>query len=333
MIKCVFLLLCYQLLLSDAESEFTPTIHYSTMVSSSQCGQYNITQDANYLMTALQKIAQQTQSMKRLQGTSCQSIHSSNPSAPSGYYSITTANGSVAQVYCDMEGSNCGGEGGWTRVTYINMTQAGTTCPQGLEQMSFNGSPYCGRFSSGSGCVSAILNTTISYQQVCGRVAGYQEEAPDAIQPYTGGNSPNINQVYFDGLSILHGSPHNHIWTYTAGFIESTTHNFNCPCNTGSTVQVPPYIGNDYYCESGNKVQFPDGTPCSEYSLLYAGDVLRDGQQCGGLEAPCCTDPNMPWFIKTLNKNTTDNIELRAWTMNTDCPGTVPVFLIELYIR
>ena len=121
------------------------------------------TQDED-LMTALQQIAQQTLSMKQLQGPSCQSIYSSNPSAPSGYYSITTANGSVAQVYCDMEGSNCGGEGGWTRVTYINMTQAGTTCPQGLEQMSFNGSPYCGRFSSGSSCVSAILNTTISYQ-------------------------------------------------------------------------------------------------------------------------------------------------------------------------
>ena len=218
-------------------------------------------------------------------------------------------------------------------MTYINMTQAGATCPQGLEQMSFNGSPYCGWFPSGSGCVSAILNTTTtSYQQVCGRVAGYQEGAPDAFQPYNVGNSPNINQVYFDGLSILHGNPRNHIWTYTAGFLESTTHNYNCPCNTGATVQVPPYVGNDYYCESGNNVQLPNGTPCSEYGL-YAGDVLWDGQQCGSLEAPCCTHSNMPWFIKTLNKNTTDNIELRACTTNTGCPGTVPVFLIELYIR
>ena len=28
-----------------------------------------------------------------------------------------------------MEGTHCGGEGGWTRVIYINVTQAGTTCP------------------------------------------------------------------------------------------------------------------------------------------------------------------------------------------------------------
>ena len=181
LVKCALLLLGHQLLLSGAESEFTPSIH-SPKVPSSQCGQYNTTQDED-LMTALQQIAQQTQSMKQLQGTSCQSIHSTNPSAPSGYYSITTANGSVAQVYCDMEGTHCGGEGGWTRVTYINMTQAGATYPQGLEQMSLTDrSLYCGWFSPGSGCVSAILHTTISYQQVCGRVAGYQKGAPDAFQ-------------------------------------------------------------------------------------------------------------------------------------------------------
>ena len=115
-----------------------------------------------------------------------------------------------------MEGTHCGGEEGWTRVAYNDMTQAGTTCPQGLEQMSFNRSPYCGRFSSGLGCVSALLNTTISYQQVCGRVAGYQKEAPDAFQYYITHNV-DINQPYFDGLAIMHGSPRNHIWTYVAG--------------------------------------------------------------------------------------------------------------------
>ena len=312
--KCVLLLFCYQLLLSGAESEFTP-VTYPAIVSSSQCGQYNPTQDED-LMTALQQIAQKIQSMKQLQSTSCQSIHSSNQSAPSGYYNITTANGSVAQVYCDMQGTHCGGQGGWTRVTYIDMTQAGTTCPQGLEQMSFSGSTYCGRFSSGSGCVSAILNTTISYQQVCGRVAGYQEHGPDAFRPY--------NQVYFDGLSILHGSPHNHIWTYAAGFHENQIDSASCPCNNGSTHQVPPYVGSDYYCESGNNAGCPN---------VVFPDVLWDGQQCDGLEAPCCTHPNMPWFIKTLNKTTTDNIELRACTTNNGCNGTVPLFLIELYIR
>ena len=43
------------------------------------------------------------------------------PSAPSGYYQIQTANNSCVQVYCDMEGTKCGGEGDWTRVAYVNM--------------------------------------------------------------------------------------------------------------------------------------------------------------------------------------------------------------------
>ena len=155
--KChgALLLFGYQLLLSGAVSEITPTIHSTKSIS--QCGQYDATQDED-LMTALQQIRQHLP-MKQIDNTSCQSIHSSNPSAPSGYYNIIATNVSGVQVYCDMEGTHCGGEGGWTRVTYINMTQAGTTCPQGLEQMSFSGSPYCGRFSSGSGCVSALLNT------------------------------------------------------------------------------------------------------------------------------------------------------------------------------
>ena len=189
--------------------------------------------------------------------------------------------------------------------------------------MSFNGSPYCGRFSSGSGCVSALLNTTTSYQQVCGRVAGYQEHGPDAFRPYIE-NSANINQVYFDGLSILHGNPRNHIWIYTAGFHEDQIDTASCPCNTGSTNRIPPYVGNDYYCESGNN---------GGCSTIVFPDVLWDGQQCNALEAPCCTHPNMPWFIKTLSETTTDKIELRACTTNQGCHGTVPVFLIEIYVR
>ena len=92
-------------------------------------------------------------------------------------------------------------------MAYVNMTQAGATCPQGLEQMSFNGSSYCGRFSSGVGCSSALLDTTISYQQVCGRVAGYQDNNPEAFKGF---NDTSINGIYLDGVSITHGSPCKH---------------------------------------------------------------------------------------------------------------------------
>ena len=91
----------------------------------------------------------------------------------SGYYNISIVNCSVVLVYCDMEGTNCGGEGGWTRVTYINMTQGGATCPVGLNQRSFNNKSYCG--STGPpGCNGTMFPTLVEYSRVCGRVRGYQ---------------------------------------------------------------------------------------------------------------------------------------------------------------
>ena len=125
----------------------------------------------------------------------------------------------------------------------------------------------------------------------------------------------------------MYGTPRQHIWTYTAGFNENAVRGYDCPCNKGSEAELPPYVGSDYYCESGYSAI---GVNCT---IFHDSDPLWDGQQGDGLEAPCCTHPNMPWFIKTLSETTTEDIELRACTTNFGCPGTVPIFLIELYIR
>ena len=316
LVKCVLLLLCYQLLDGWAVSEFTPNAFPAKIFS--QCGQYDHHCE-ELLLEALQQVKNHIQVH-----SSCESLHNSNLSAASGYYQINATNGSVVQVYCDMEGTNCGGEGGWTRVVFVNMTKPGATCPQGLEQLSLSGTSYCGRFSNGSGCVSAVVDNIISYRQVCGRVLGYQRGGPDAFDLFIRTNT-SINQVYFDGLAIMHGGPRKHIWTYTAGFDDNGIQSFKCPCNSGSTQLGPPYIGNDYYCESG-------GSTCTADDL-FSNDILWDGQQCNNLEAPCCTRPNMPWFIKTLNEISTDVIELRACQSNFECLGSVPIFLIELYVR
>ena len=324
LVNYVMLLLCYHLLLGGAVSEFTPTTYSAQDVPPGQCAnQYNPLHDKQ-LIEILQQVKQRIPNRQTTSNySSCKSILDDNPSAPSGYYNITTTNGTAVQVYCDMEGTHCGGEGGWTRVTYVNMTQAGAACPQGLEQMLFSGSPYCGRFSTGSGCVSAILNTPFSYRHVCGRAAGYQHYAPGAFSS----SSASIDGAFFDGLSIMYGNPRRHIWTYTAGYADSLNSvSIYCPCNSGSTFPVPSYVGSNYYCESGNNVPI-----CK--NMLFSNDVLWDGQQCGGLELPCCTHPNMPWFIKPLNENTTEDIELRACAQNFGCDGSVAIFLIEIYVR
>ena len=58
---------------------------------------------------------------------SCQEIFYCFPSSSSGYHQIHAANDSLIQVYCDMEGTNCGDVSGWTRVAFVNMTQPGST--------------------------------------------------------------------------------------------------------------------------------------------------------------------------------------------------------------
>ena len=65
--------------------------------------------------------------------------------------------------------------------------------------------------------------------------------------------------------------------------------------------------------------------------MLYPNDALWDGQQCNGLEGPCCTNQNMPWFKKTLDVTTSEDIELRL--CRSQSSEEIPLELIELYIR
>ena len=254
---------------------------------------------------------------------SCEEILHCFPSAPSGYYQIRAANGSAVQVYCDMEGSNCGGKGGWTRVAYVNMTQSNAICPQGLAQRDFlaDGLTLCGR-GNGSyvvttpwdgGCQGTVFSTFgLNYSRVCGQLRGFQFATPDAFYSYNVNTRRTIDDLYVDGVSITYGSaPRKHIWTYANGLDLGTNPTYyGCPCNTNSNAQVPPYVGSDYYCETGAHVY----TCCSKPNRfhLYSNDTLWDGQQCVAEGAPCCTHPNMPWFLKTLNETTTEDIELRV---------------------
>ena len=140
--------------------------------TSNECHQLQALPISKTLILLLQNISTQIIN-------SCKSI---NLNSPSGYYSITTSNGSKVQVYCDMKGENCGGEGGWMRVAYVDMTQVGSQCPQGLNQVALSGSNYCGRFMSGGGCVSTVFQAyNVKYTQVCGRVSGYQFGSTDGF--------------------------------------------------------------------------------------------------------------------------------------------------------
>uniref|UniRef100_A0A1X7TQL2 Fibrinogen C-terminal domain-containing protein n=1 Tax=Amphimedon queenslandica TaxID=400682 RepID=A0A1X7TQL2_AMPQE len=64
--------------------------------------------------------------------TSCQDIKNKQPNSPSGVYLLATANNGTKYVYCNME-ELCGSGGGWTRLAYLDMTDATQNCPSGFK--------------------------------------------------------------------------------------------------------------------------------------------------------------------------------------------------------
>ena len=263
--------------------------------------------------------------------TSCEEVKNKQPNNPSGMYLLETPNNGTINTYCNME-ELCGSGGGWTRLAYLDMSDSTVNCPSGFRLYQSGGVRACGRPVTSSGsCVSVEFPSNgISYSQVCGRVTGYQYGRPDAIRYSTYPYRKNLNSYYVDGVSITRGSPRQHVWTLIAGLNEASNYihardgRYNCPCSQGSPQNstLQSFIGNDYFCESGNPVT--DGT--FQYRL-YASDPLWDGKGCGSLEGVCCAAPGLPWFNKILNTTTTDYLELRV------CGDERTISSYELYVK
>ena len=255
---------------------------------------------------------------------SCQDIKEKQPDSPSGYYHVNNK-----LIYCHM-GELCNTEGGWTRLGHLDMTDSTVSCPSGFRLYETDGVRACGRPVGGPSCVSVKLPSNgISYSQVCGRVIGYQYASPDAVDTrfISLSDHNNINTYYLDGVSITQGSPRKHIWSLMAGVGDSSYDAGNCPCNSppGRTQQIQSFVGNDYFCESGN----PD---YGWTDKLYTADPLWDGKGCGFQEAGCCAAARLPWFHRTL-ESTTNYIELRECGDETTDYDDVPISFYEIYVK
>ena len=261
--------------------------------------------------------------------TSCKQIQNQIPTSPSGNYVLASDFGSTPYTaYCNME-ELCGSGGGWTRLAYLDMSDSTVNCPSGFRLYQSGGVRACGgrTASSGGSCTSVQFPSNgISYSQVCGRVTGYQYFGPTAISHLHYSYRHNLNSYYVDGVSITRGSPRQHVWTLMAGYSDSEFHSFSCPCNNGSSVSVQSFIGNNYFCESGNTGNGASGR-------LYPFDPLWDGQGCNNLESPCCNVPGIPWFHRDYGSTTTtDYIELRVCCRQETWGGS-PVGFYEIYVK
>ena len=221
------------------------------------------------------------------------------------------------------------GEGVWFRVAYLNMNDSTQECPSNWTEIS---SPVrtCGRPASvgAPSCPGVFYSTqSLWYSKVCGRVIGYQDGSTDAFRS-TDMETISVDGYYVDGVSVTHGGvPRTHIWTYASGAVDSDYHYItNCPCASQPGVSPLSFIGNNYFCESGNHGQ---GT--ASRVEFFQDDPLWDGEQC---EGECCSNgKSPPWFSVTLSDPTTDDIEVRiCGDEGTDNEDT-PIQLLEIYIQ
>ena len=233
---------------------------------------------------------------------------------------------SVAQSPCA-----CGGPGQWSKLAFFNMSDPSQQCPSGWNLFT---SPVRGcitTITSAPSCDSAIFPSNGKlYSRVCGRVIAYQKGSVNAFN-FSIPDSPGIEGPYVDGISLTHGAPgsRQHIWTFAGATYEiSDESTWICPCSTSFNWphQVPSFVGNNYFCETGNDAtNAPSGT-------IYTDDPLWDGSGCGS-GSSCCEFNNPPWFCATLPQPTTDDLELRICHDQESSNEEVIISLIELNVK
>ena len=109
----------------------------------------------------------------------------------------------------------------------------------------------------------------------------------------------------------------------------------SCPCTNTQynwsdwyRHRLPSFIGNDYFCDTGNL------GPGVDVRAYYSSDPLWDGEGCGSFST-CCQFNNPPWFQKALPQATNDDIELRICygePTSIDSEDAI-IFLLEIYVR
>lgn len=223
---------------------------------------------------------------------------------------------------------------GWKKVAHLDMRDPTHKCPPGLTERTESGKRECGRTSRGPfmGCTSITYPThNVEYKQVCGKVIGYHYGYLRAFWAYVYFTDRNLTleDAYVDGVSITHGNPRKHIWTFAGTWGEGALNHFACPCthdNPNYSGVIPPFLEDNYFCDTGRQFGEPDLG-----AVLRPAHPLWDGQECG--TGSCCTFNSPPWFCRELPAPTTDDIELRVCRSFNIVNVDTPIEQIQLYIR
>ena len=261
-----------------------------------------------------------------------------NTTAPSTEPTPTTEATPTLEVTTmpTLPSDECGGAG-WRRVAYINMTDPDQTCPPtlGLTPYSIRS---CGRTDTQAQFLSDICTSIffpvgqMEYSHVCGRAKAYRWGHHYGFSGYNERGQTTIDDAYLDsGLSLTYGSPRTHIWSFASGLFNGNSGDIvpqtRCPCDEGNTYGSPPFVGNDYFCDT---IATVDNYDVNAFRF-YPDNALWDGQDCLA-NSPCCEFNNPPWFRKQLACPTTDDIEMRVCFAKAPAYSNIGLELVELFV-
>ena len=114
------------------------------------------------------------------------------------------------------------------------------------------------------------------------------------------------------------------MWTYASGLSNDGNKKSNCPCATTSGKRPPAFVGNNYYCESGD-------VGAHEYVPYYLSDPLWDEKGCGSGNG-CCAQVGMPWFYRKLPKPVAEDFEVCICKSETHSREDIAVEKLELFV-
>ena len=201
----------------------------------------------------------------------------------------------------------------------LDMSIPSKDCPSTLQLRVGDNLRLCGKKTNGASCDSVTIPTNgQSYSKVLGRVKAYQFGSPDGFN-----NIQNLDSYYVDGISITYGSPRKHVWTYAASyrqFIPNSPHGSLCP-STGSGTGPWSFVGDNYFCSSGNPGPGWSAKLYSQYPLW--SNIQGKCSFCG---------KNVLSFCVELEASTSDDLELRVCTNERLDNEDIRIETIDFYV-
>jgi hypothetical protein len=206
-------------------------------------------------------------------------------------------------------------DGGPDRFQVLDLAPSPATCPGDFAADA----PGCIFWEQGVVTLDVPVSQD-TYREVWGRARGLQQRSPDAFSPWLG-DMPPLDQIYVDGISITTDSFSRHVYTLAAGLHVMEGSGNACPCDGG--LAWPPYIGEDWTCETGN----PDEN--YDFDDAYSPDVLWDADSMGGSDCTPLGEPGE--FHVVLDAPASGSLEVRF--MNDTSDDAYVVTELVLWVR